>query len=199
MCFNEKCVSCQCFPRPVRLPLNTDYTLLNNHLYSAGQLRCTGWALLPTVTHRGVGGICFLGRGSPGTSWGHRAVLARGCQSRDFSVSGGWMRFPFDILPGGPCLVSCLWQVTAELWLPGSLFSSSPSFLPFPSLFINKAWPATSSFRMEHGQVKVGAMESFSNLQFSGSTARECIDGERDWVNDNSLNSCCTIQLHYFS
>lgn len=103
----------------------------------------------------------------------------------------------FDILPGGPSIVSCHWRVTAELWLPGSLFS--PFFLCFPSFFINKPWPATPSFHMERGQVKVGATESIPNLQFSGSTARERIGGERDGVNDNSLNSCCTIQLHYSS
>lgn len=102
----------------------------------------------------------------------------------------------FDILPGGPSIVSCHWQVTAELRLPGSF---SPSFLCFPSFFINKPWPATPSFSMEREQVKVGAMENFSNLQFGGSTGRERMGGERDGVNDNSLNSCCTIQLHYFS
>lgn len=48
-CFNEKRVSCQHFPPPLRLPLNTDYTLLNNHLYSVGQLRSTGWDPLPSV------------------------------------------------------------------------------------------------------------------------------------------------------
>lgn len=105
----------------------------------------------------------------------------------------------FDILPGGPSIVSCYWQVTAELWLTGSLSSSFPCFFCFPSLFINKPWPAASPFGMERGQVKVGAMESFPNLQFHSSITREWVDEERDRGNDNSPNSCCTIQLHYFS
>lgn len=72
----------------------------------------------------------------------------------------------FDILPGGPSIVSRYWQVTAELWLTGSLSSSFPFFFCFPSLFINKPWPAASPFGMERGQVKVGATKSFPNLQF---------------------------------
>lgn len=52
----------------------------------------------------------------------------------------------FDILPGGPSIVSYYWQVTAELWLTGSLSSSFPFFFCFPSLFINKPLPAASPF-----------------------------------------------------
>lgn len=43
----EMCVLSTLSPTPP--PLNTDYTLLNNHLYSAGQPRSAGWDPLPSA------------------------------------------------------------------------------------------------------------------------------------------------------
>lgn len=66
----------------------------------------------------------------------------------------------FDILPGGPSIVSCYWQVTAELWLTGSL-SSFPFFFLLPFSFYKKA--LTSCLSLWYG---AWTSEGRSNRKF---------------------------------